>query len=470
MEKRYSFYLIIIFALLLNGCASFTNVHRDNISNFDNMILNNICDFSFIDRQIKKGDDIILWSIQGGTLAKNCGNFEKSINYFDRAEYHYKYDVDLISSFSAFGRKTTSLALNNNLNSYDGNIYEKILVNTYKGIDFLVLNDKANARVEFNRALERQIIAKEYFSKEIETQIKDNEENIEDLGLEDQNSNTKEQYNSQGINFNDTQKNILKKFINNPNSMIYPDFINPFTTYISALFLMLDDSYERAYSLFRENLEMDPNNPQIQKDFKLSDTFANSPQKRKEQKYVWLIYESGLGPAKYEERVDLPIFLFSNSLYYTGIALPKLYFRNPSYEHLSIKNNSNDISRTYIIADVDSIVAAEFNKRFKMIATEAVISATLKTVAQKQLNDIHQLAGAIATIFQIFTTKADVRNWSSLPKNFQAASIPIKDGNIAILNEKNEIIFKDKIKDDKDIIIYLKSAHEGQVIVDKIYF
>lgn len=482
--KKCCYFLTVFFTLFFSGCASLTNANRNDIATFDNLIINNICDFSLVDKKLKNGDDIILWTIQGGTLSRNCGDFNKSINYFDEAEYHYKYDVDLIGLLSTARYKTSSLLINNNANPYEGNIYEKILVNTYKGLNFLALNDKENARVEFNRALERQIIAKEYFNKEIESQTKTNENNFKTLGQKEVNYNvakereaiayyqqTGRRVKPQTISFNNNiQDKLLESFMANPNSLAYPDFVNPFTTYISALFLMLDGSYERAYSLFRENLEMDPNNPQIQKDFALSNTFANSPLQRNKQKFIWLIYEAGLGPIKYEQRVDLPIFYFTNSFYYTGIALPRLQFREPSYMYLSIKNDSNDMSQTYIISDIDSIVAAEFNKRFKLIATEAVLSAALKTIIQKQLNDWNEIAGILAAVYQGFSTKADIRNWSALPKNFQAASIPINDGNITIFNENGGIILKDKIDKNKDAIIYLKSAHKGQVIVHKIYF
>lgn len=482
--KSLCIFLFAISILFFNGCASFTYSNANDIAKFDNMIANNNCDFTFVDKKLKDGDDVILWAIQGGTLARNCGDFNKSILYFDEAEYRYKYDVDLQNSIINIAHKTASILVNNNANPYEGNIYEKIMVNTYKGLNFLALNDKNNARIEFNRALERQNIAKEYFSNEIASQIKQNERDLKSLSEKQQQYNnnqilqansyqqqTRQRAMPQTINFNQNiQNDILKDFIVNPNAIAYPDFTNPFTTYISALFLMLDGSYERAYSLFKENLNMDPSNPQIQKDFKLSNSYAQSPTKRQKQKYVWLIYEAGMGPIQYEKRVDLPIFYVTNSFYYSGIALPKLSFRDSSYNYLSIKNNSNDNARTYLIANMDSIVATEFNERFTIIATEAIISTALKTILQKQLNDQNEFVGILAAFYQGFSTKADTRSWSSLPKSFQVASIPIKDGNITIFNENGAIILQDKVDNDKDVIIYLKSSHQGQVIVHKIYF
>ena len=41
------------------------------------------------------------------------------------------------------------------------------MVNVYKGLNFMSLGDFANARVEFNRALIRQDMAKDYFAAQI---------------------------------------------------------------------------------------------------------------------------------------------------------------------------------------------------------------------------------------------------------------------------------------------------------------
>lgn len=461
-------FFIVAISLSLNGCAVMTSSNADELNEFDTLIANDQCKFTAVDKKINKNDDTILWSIQGGSLARNCGNFQKSIEYFDTAEYHYKYDVDIVNPAIKTARKTKTMFLNNNANPYEGNIYEKTMVNTYKGLNFLAINNIDNARVEFNRALERQSLAKEYFNKEITNQIEKINKEKQEL---DNAQSTYNQSNMEQISLNPNIKTIVKDKFIEKSGYSYPDFVNPFTTYISALFFFLDKNYNKSFDLFRENLQMDPKNHQILKDFSLANDFANSPAlSRKSPKYIWLIYESGLGARKIETRIDLPVFIVTNSFYYTGIALPKLQYRQPSYQFLQIKNNSGKIDKTSVIADMDSVITAEFNKRFQLIATEAVLSSTAKTIAQKQINDYNELAGFLASIFQIYSTRADVRHWSALPKNFQAASIPIEDGNISILNENNVILFQDFVANEKNVIIYVKSSHIGQFIVHKIIF
>ncbi|MDR1285206.1 MAG: hypothetical protein LBJ88_03280 [Campylobacteraceae bacterium] len=476
MQKNFTC-MIFFIILLFSGCAYKSSTSE--LVRFDDILRENDCDFSLIDKKLKNGDDIILWSIQGGSLARNCVDFTKSTELFDEAELHYKFDVDMKNPLLEVRDKTRSILINNNVNQYEGNVYEKIMVNTYKALNFLALNDKENARVEFNRALERQRIAKEYFANDIADLEKKNAQNLQDLkssqdlynALVRLNAKQQKGKNSaQTLEFNENSIDLaFNKYTQNADSSAYADFINPFTTYAAALFLLNDRSYQRAVDLLKEGLQMDPGNLQIAKDFALADKMAGEFNTDFKEHYVWLLYENGLGAIKNEIVINLPLFLVSDSFIYSGIALPSLQFRAASYPYLTIKNSSGDNSKTSIIASIDAIAAAEFDKRYFGLAAEAVISAAAKTIMQKQLNDVNPLLGFLGLFYQAATAKADTRSWSALPKNFEAASIPIRDGNITIVDENGVILLKEFLRNDKNVIIYIKSSQKGQIITHKIY-
>ena len=67
---------------------------------------------------------------------------------------------------------------------------------------------------------------------------------------------------------------------------------------------------------------MVPDNDYIKKDLLLADDVATGKAKLENQ--CWVIFENGLGPVKEEVRLDLPLILATNRVYYTGIALPRL--------------------------------------------------------------------------------------------------------------------------------------------------
>lgn len=86
------------------------------------------------------------------------------------------------------------------------------------------VGDFKNARVEFNRALDRQRRAKDTFKKEIDKKIislKKQDENLTKIALDSKSVKTVTDVYDKGI------------FLN---FKAYPDFVNPFATYMSALF------------------------------------------------------------------------------------------------------------------------------------------------------------------------------------------------------------------------------------------
>lgn len=469
-------FFIFISIFLFTGCATLTSKNKDEIVEFDKKLAQNSCDYSFVNKKLEDNDDPILWLQQGGAQARNCGDFNKSIEFFDSVEYLYKYDVDFKNQLTKVGETTKSILLNNNANPYDGNIYEKIMVNTYKGLSFLALGNKDSARVEFNRALERQIIAKEYFAKEIQDDINKKNKTLLKLRNDQDSYNSyvtnkaskSRTYNAEKLSFNDNAMNQIMNYTKNDNADIYPDFVNPFTTYISALFSFLDGNNERASFLFREGLQMDSSNIQIAKDYSLVEEIIKRG--RFDQRYVWVIYESGFSASLEEVRVDLPLFFVSSRYFYTGIAFPQILPRSNSHSYLKIKNSSGDEAQTYVVANFDNIIKAEFDKRFFGLISEVIVSVAIKTIAQKYIKEQDSILGLAASFYQQLSTRADLRSWSSLPKYFSSGRIPIKDGEITIYSDRDNLLYKTIINNNKNAIIYIKSSHVNQILVHEIYF
>ena len=173
MDLRLSrVYLPLIISVFFSGCVAVTG-HDNSLYTFEKVLKNSTCNYTFVQNKIEDKDDVILWASQGGSQARNCFDYNGSNLYFDKAEELYKRDVDLQSNVNRAGNSANSILINNNLNDYEGNIYEKVMLNTYKGLNFMALGDFVNARIEFNRALDRQRRAKDYFSSEIKKHNKE---------------------------------------------------------------------------------------------------------------------------------------------------------------------------------------------------------------------------------------------------------------------------------------------------------
>ena len=453
--------------LFLGGCAAVTG-HGQSMNDFNKVLLSDKCEFTEIDEKIKDDDDTILWGIQGGSLARNCTDYKKSIELFDKAEDKYKQDVDKDSTLSNIGEGTASVLVNNNVNDYEGNTYEKVMVNTYKALNFASLNDHVNARVEFNRALDRQRRAKEFFEKEIKEKKKElDEKNKEQLAKQKDKKKTQSAVDTKKIAENDkTQSVIYKKYDKLLNDFqSYPDFINPFTTYVSGVYFLLNNDSRKARDLFKESLRMNPSNKQIQKDYALSKKFSRGI-KRSKSKYAWVIYENGEGMVKDEIRIDIPLFLFTGKVHYTGIALPKIKERAYSYNYLTANG-----SKTTEVCNMDNVIKTEFKKRFPGVVSEAVLNLVFKTWAQYELQDKGGLVGGLlGAVYQGLTNKADVRSWTALPKSFQSTRIRITGKPIEIKDDKGNIIKTVSIPKGKNAMIYVKSQVHGNSKVHEIVF
>jgi hypothetical protein len=438
-------YFLLLIPFFFTGCVAITG-HGDSLHSFDAILKNSTCNYTFVDKKIEDKDDVILWASQGGSLSRNCFDYNRSNSFFDKAEDLYKTNVDLQSNVNRAGNTTNSILVNNNVNEYKGNVYETVMLNTYKGLNFMALDDFENARVEFNRALDRQRRAKDYFSKEIK---KAKQKSKKDKNYE----LAQNRYTQEAIY--DRYRDIFSGF------KAYPDFVNPYTTYISGVFFLLDGDYTKARDLLKESLAMQPDNGQIKKDFELADSLSGFAQKDKN--YAWIIYENGQSMAKREININIPLFIFTNKVYYAGLALPKLYERPSSYEFLEV-----DGKKTMLIANMDNIIKAEFEKRFAQIALEATLNLIVKTYTQYELNKQGSFGGFAGMLYQSLTNRADIRSWTALPKNFQSLRVELNQKPVIIRDDRGRVISTVQVQDNQDVLIYIKSFSKEDIKVHKI--
>ena len=145
--------------------------------------------------------------------------------------------------------------------------------------------------------------------------------------------------------------------------------------------------------------------------------------KRIKDKYVWVIYENGLGPIKSQFKINIPMFLISSKVSYTGIALPKLETRTQATPNMSVFTNGTHLGETSVVGDMDRVMKTEFKYSYNDILMRAVFSTMLKTYAQYEAQNQNGYLGLATGLLQAFTTQADTRNWTSMPKDFQVARV-----------------------------------------------
>ena len=163
---RNRFFLFVLLLPVFAGC----NAPKSHLSTFGEYFNGSDYEKSieFAQSKISKSKnpkkEDLLWTLQLGTLEKLRQNHQESNNYFDRSEEMLNFfDYQNVATDSV-----AAIAINENVIPYLGEEYDGIMVNTYKALNFMALGKNDQARIEFNRALDRQRRAKEKFAKEIE--------------------------------------------------------------------------------------------------------------------------------------------------------------------------------------------------------------------------------------------------------------------------------------------------------------
>lgn len=448
--------LTLLNLLFSTGC----NAPKDNLkvfntsfeaSNYDNSAL-----FAQqkIGRQKNPAGEDLLWALQLASVERIRQNYPKSTEYFDKAEGMLKYYDEQFKGGDIVG----STAVNENVIPYRGEEYDGVMVNTYKALNFMAEGKPDLARVEFNRALDRQRRAKEKFVEEI------NKLNAEMEKNQQQSEMAKSTAESQT-----THDLLAQKYPNLYNFQAYPDFVNPFATYMAGVYFNLIGDHAKAVDLLKESYGMVGNNPFIAEDLSVTEGMLGGGGRL--ENTVWVIFENGLGPVKEEFRIDLPLFIVTSQVKYVGIALPKLEFRNKAYPYLLV-NSDNKEYMTLPVADMDRVVQTEFSKEFGGILLRAIISATAKAVAQYAIqqqgsNAATALSYAMAA-YSFASTAADVRMWTALPKDFQVARFPKpKNGKLKI-TPPGSIPLDIDIPQCNNAVVYIKIITNQAVPVYKV--
>lgn len=460
--------------LLLAGCQTLSS--KQSLEDFNQHYSQGqyqaAADFALkaggIDAEGKGGD--LLWSLQAGSALNASGQFDFSTRVFDHAETMMKAeDTENIGRKGL--EKVTATLINNNLNRYDPAVYDGVMVNTYKALNSIFLQDLQGARIEFNRAADRQRRAEETFKARIEEQK---------AKLAETHQQTEgEQAATSQLDFSkseqESEQTIYDAFPELEEWKAYPDFVNPYTDYLHGLYFMLAsadrDDYGKARQSLRRVAGMAPRNDAVQTDLKVANKLRTGAwRKHKLSPAVWVIFENGEAPAIDEVLIPLPLFLVSNKVEYAQIALPKLKERERAYPYLEIRSGGKRLGKTELLASMDRVIQTEFKREFPLKVTEAVASTLTKAFIQYQAKKELGLAGSLlAGVYQATTTRADTRNWSSLPKEVQVSRLrKPANGTLELSAPGMSQPLKVELPDSRFSVIHVKASAPGSTPVYQV--
>lgn len=412
---RYILALFLIFSL--SSCLTYYEknlLFHEQFAEHQFVEANELLDKN---RYIQRERNKLLFLLDKGVTLQMMGEYAQSNKFLEQA-YYYVEDFEQSIGGSALSLVTNDMALR-----YPGENFEKVFIHYYKAINFIMLDDPESAMVECRRiniklnALNDRYKSENKYKRDAFAHVL--------MGL---------LYESMG-EMNDAfiayrnaleiyEKDYHKFFGIGAPDQLKKDIIR--TAELTGFYV------EREYYEKKFNMKYDP-----------------TTKKRKELVYVW---HSGLGPVKEEWSLNFFIvrgqggyISFVNKelgldfgyyvhdkeqnarlgdLKVVRVAFPKYTFRKQILTGAYIESQGERYNLE-LLEDVNQIAEKSLRDRMLRELSKTLLRTALKQAAEHATRQENADLGALVSVLNAVTEKADTRNWQTLPARIYYTRIPI---------------------------------------------
>lgn len=139
---------------------------------------------------------------------------------------------------------------------------------------------------------------------------------------------------------------------------------------------------------------------------------------------IWLLAGAGLGPFKAEAEISLPtsegLVRLTAPQYVTRGGAPLLTLELP---------DGNAAIRASVVEDVERVARENLADRLALAALRTGARAFIRGTLRHELEEEHgALAAAGVDVLSVLLERADLRAWLTLPREWQAARVPVEAG------------------------------------------
>ncbi len=373
-------------------------------------------------KKAAKGKDRLLYFLQKGVVLQMLGQYEESNNYFENA---YTFTEDYKKNVST---EAASFLSNPTIKPYTGEDHEVVLIHYFKALNYLQSNSYDEALVECRRMNNKLNFLNDKYEK---------------------------------------RKNRYKRdaFVMNLMGIIYEasgDINNAFIAYRNAY-----EAYDQDYAAhFSTEIPT-----QLKKDL-LRSAYLNGfteelryfeqklemryDHKKREGGELVFFWHNGLGPVKGEWSMNffivkgqggaamfvneelglaIPFPLPSNGqstgglgdLKFVRVAFPKYLERKPYYRTAELKSG-NYTYQLEMAQNINEIAFKTMEDRMIRELSNSLMRLALKQAAEQQARNRNENLGALVSVINAVSEKADTRNWQTLPYSISYARVPLKAG------------------------------------------
>jgi hypothetical protein len=418
------FFILILF--LSQGCATYYQKSiqfQEQFVQGDFVEANNTLDKN---KSAAKNQNRLLYFLQKGTVLQLLGNYEESNTYFEEA---YVFLEDYKKNY---GQEAVSLLINATIKTYIGEDHEVVLLHYFKAMNYLQVGAYDEALVECRRINNKLNQFNDKYEK------KKNRYKQDAFAL-----------NLMGITY-DASGDINNAFIAYRNA--YDVYKNEYQPYFNTAIpeQLKNDLLRTAYlNGFTDELR------KYEKEFGAS--YTHQENKAGEMVFFW---HNGLGPVKDEWSINFfivqgqgGVVMFVNEelglnfpfplpamgsssgglgdLKFIRIAFPKYIERKPYFQSGELSINKVDFPLE-MAENINEIAFKTLEDRMNRELATSLLRLALKQAAEAQTSKSSENLGALLSVLNAVTEKADTRNWQTLPYSIAYARVPLAEGDNAV--------------------------------------
>lgn len=404
----------------------------------------------------------LLDTLEAGKAFNDAGMWEKSQEAFNAASGMMMWKSDTVSTPSGVINLVGSTLTNDTLSPYTGKIYQGGMIDYYRAMNDLMLGRESDARAGFNQVADRQDNAVAQFESFVKASNEATNESFGTAGAE----TAKKSFADISSKTNDGTKDI-------PSGLSKVKIRNASADFMAAVFRATSSSKEydkradasSGFIKAASSAAATPGGATLVT--LLGKSIADGKGEIKNK--VIVVYEDGVGPSLSEFRIDLPLFLVTSKVTYTGIALPKFQLGQPAFGGIKL-GPKNDA--TVVMTNMNDLAGLEFDAAYKGVVAKAVISTIVKTAAQFAANSaIDAKAGnsGLGSLLKLGTgaaqaalTKADTRAWINLPNTIQIGFIERPaNGTLSIMSADGRPLGQVQITNAPNSLVIVKASGTG---------
>uniref|UniRef100_UPI00334253D2 hypothetical protein n=1 Tax=Castellaniella defragrans TaxID=75697 RepID=UPI00334253D2 len=410
--------------------------------------------------QPKYDSESLLDALEAGKAFNDAGMWAFSRDAFDAAARKLSWKEDTVDTPEEVVNLVGTTLTSDAFGAYQGKIHQGSLIDYYQAINHLMLGNEANARVDFNRLQVRQdnaVTQLAAFSKTIDRSVKS--------GLADEKSSgAKRSLGEVGPKIADGVKDLPGGLAKSKIRMAAGDAM-------SAVFRATSSAgADKRANVSRDMLKSAGAASATRGGNAVIAYLGREIQRGKgtlKDKAI-ILYEDGVGPGLQEFRIDLPLFIVTDKVTYTGIALPQFQPGKSAFGSLKVGTGKTQ-QETAVLTDINELAGLEFDAAYKGIVAKAVISTVVKTAAQAVVNNqidqksSNPLMGSLLKMgtgaAQYALTKADVRAWVNLPNTIQMVVVDRpQNGVLALTGALGQPIAEVPLQKDANTLILVKAS------------